>query len=168
MRSAVTRRDLSCILITLAAVSLIHGFFNINGDRFMPSRLTSIRSVCALPCHSSKLSTSAVLDQYDNVNSIPGTSGPGIPKRIRSILTHTYGSIDTNATTYYGAGSGNQMVDESMQEHIHRWNTISHTELQWSHTTDGINRICLSDDRLRVKVSSVSNDLTNLLCCMKR
>lgn len=56
--------------------------------------------------HMGKLSYSSSLEQYRNVNSIPGTTGPGIPATIRSILTDKYGGVDVHANTTYGAAAG--------------------------------------------------------------
>ncbi|CAF5177005.1 unnamed protein product, partial [Rotaria sp. Silwood1] len=43
------------------------------------------------------------LEYFDDVNSIPGTTGPGIPKAIRSALSKKYGGVNTGATESYGA-----------------------------------------------------------------
>ncbi|CAF3325164.1 unnamed protein product [Rotaria sp. Silwood1] len=43
------------------------------------------------------------LEYFDDVNSIPGTTGPGIPKAIRSALSKKYGGVNTSATESYGA-----------------------------------------------------------------
>jgi hypothetical protein len=53
-----------------------------------------------------KSSNTILLDHFNNVNSIPGTTGPGIPNIIRSTLSTKYGSVNENATSFYGAGSG--------------------------------------------------------------
>ena len=52
------------------------------------------------------VSSSLTLDQFDNVNSIPGTTGPGIPNVMRSILSDKYGPVQANATSFYGAEAG--------------------------------------------------------------
>lgn len=46
------------------------------------------------------------LQEYTNINSIDGTTGPGIPYYIRSILSKRYAAIDEDATDFYGAGKG--------------------------------------------------------------
>ncbi|CAF1308504.1 unnamed protein product [Rotaria magnacalcarata] len=48
----------------------------------------------------------ASLEYFDDVNSIPGTSGSGIPNKIRVTLTEKYGGVDAQATTFYGAEKG--------------------------------------------------------------
>lgn len=47
-----------------------------------------------------------LLNQPNNVNSIPGITGPGVPNLIRSTLSKKYGPINESATSFYGAGSG--------------------------------------------------------------
>jgi hypothetical protein len=42
----------------------------------------------------------------NRVNSIPGTTGPGIPLKIRAILHNSYGGVNESATDFYGAAEG--------------------------------------------------------------
>jgi hypothetical protein len=67
---------------------------------------SSSSETCHLPDYLKKLSTSSILDYFNDVNSIPGTTGPGIPVAIRSILSTKYGSVNTSAASSYGAAPG--------------------------------------------------------------
>ncbi|CAF3350950.1 unnamed protein product [Rotaria sp. Silwood1] len=52
------------------------------------------------------------LEYFDDVNSIPGTTGPGIPKAIRSALSKKYGGVNTSATESYGAAKAVKQFEE--------------------------------------------------------
>ncbi len=56
--------------------------------------------------NSKKFSNKFLLNRFNNVNSIPGTTGPGIPNIIQLTLSTKYGPINESATSFYGAGSG--------------------------------------------------------------
>lgn len=66
----------------------------------------SSSETCHLPDYLKKLSTSSILEYFNDVNSIPGTTGPGIPVAIRSILSTKYGGVNTSAVSSYGATPG--------------------------------------------------------------
>ncbi|CAF1180137.1 unnamed protein product [Adineta steineri] len=58
-----------------------------------------------LPDYLKKLSNSSVLEHFTDVNSIPGTTGPGIPTVIWLALSTKYGGVNTNASSSYGAAA---------------------------------------------------------------
>ncbi|CAF3657571.1 unnamed protein product [Adineta steineri] len=68
-----------------------------------PAAIWTVCKTFHLPDYLQKLSNSSVLEHFTDVNSIPGTTGPGIPTVIRLALTTKYGGVNTNATSSYGA-----------------------------------------------------------------
>ena len=67
---------------------------------------SSVSEKYDLPDYLKKLSTSSVLEYFNDVNSILGTTGPGIPVAIRSILSKKYGGVNSDAVSSYGAAPG--------------------------------------------------------------
>jgi hypothetical protein len=59
---------------------------------------SSSSETCHLPDYLKKLSTSSILEYFNDVNSIPG-----IPVAIRSILSTKYAGVNTSAASSYGA-----------------------------------------------------------------
>jgi hypothetical protein len=101
----ITTRGIGYSLLSLLSVYMIYVFLNLGQYKFIMTKLTRIEP-CSMPNYLKKLSNSFVLNHFNNVNSIPGTTGPGIPNIIRSILSTKYGPVNPNATSFYGAGSG--------------------------------------------------------------
>ena len=89
------------IIVTICIFAL----FNINGKGIRIRRIERFQS-CLLTESTEVVSSSLALDRFDNVNSIPGTTGPGIPNVMRSILSNKYGPVHANATSFYGAEAG--------------------------------------------------------------
>ncbi|CAF1083853.1 unnamed protein product [Adineta steineri] len=81
-----------------------------------------------LPDYLKKLSNSSVLEHFTDVNSIPGTTGPGIPTVIRLALSTKYGGVNTNATSSYGAAAG-VIVDHLGQ--IYVADCFNHRVMRW-------------------------------------
>jgi hypothetical protein len=44
------------------------------------------------------------------INSIPGTTGPGIPQAVRKMLNNSYGGVNESVTDTYGAAEGKLSV----------------------------------------------------------
>lgn len=74
--------------------------------RSVLQKLNRMRITNIPNCSKMKLS-SANLEKFEDVNSIPGTTGPGVPKAMRRFLTDKYGGVNTSATSSYGAETGN-------------------------------------------------------------
>ena len=93
--------------ITVLILSLICAYIllNINGKGMRIRKMQRLKS-WLFAGYGEILTTSLVLDGFDNVNSLPGTTGPGIPKVMRSILSKKYGPVHANASSFYGAEAG--------------------------------------------------------------
>ncbi|CAF1036084.1 unnamed protein product [Adineta steineri] len=68
-----------------------------------------------LPDYLKKLSNSSVLENFTDVNSIPGTTGPGVPTVIRLALSTKYGGVNTSATSSYGAAEAVSRLEKECE-----------------------------------------------------
>jgi len=84
----------------LVIVCVVYVFVNTDRYNHSPLKFGNV-IICSTQINSKKIS-----NQLKNVNSIPGTTGPGIPNTVRSTLSKKYGPVDESASSFYGAGSG--------------------------------------------------------------
>ena len=84
----------------LAIVCVAYVFVNANLYNHSPLKFGNVQT-CNTQINSKK-----IFNQLKNVNSIPGTTGPGVPNIVRSTLSKKYGPVDESASSFYGAGSG--------------------------------------------------------------
>ena len=101
----IARYHVRSIAILIVATIFIFALINTNGKGIRIRRIERFQS-CLFTESTAMVSSSLTLDQFDNVNSIPGTTGPGIPNVMRSILSDKYGPVQANASSFYGAEAG--------------------------------------------------------------
>ena len=99
---------ISIILVT----SMI--YFHGNGLVLTSRNYSYNQRINNLQCDTMKLKQQSARNLPElmehKMNSIPGTTGPGIPHKIRKILNSSYGGVTENATDFYGAAQGKPSV----------------------------------------------------------
>jgi hypothetical protein len=101
-----TAKETVCYsLILLILGCMIYVSFNWKTHKLIGIKSVNIETYSTAD-DSKKSSKSFRLNYFNNVNSIPGTTGPGIPNIIRSTLSTKYGPVNESSTSFYGAGSG--------------------------------------------------------------
>ena len=92
-------------IVTLACVFALYALQN-NTHHYSTIAKWAVVEASHLPDYFKQLSNASVLEHLKDVNSIPGTTGPGIPVAIRLMLSTKYGGVNSSATRSYGAAPG--------------------------------------------------------------
>jgi len=100
-----TKYKISYSLLLLSLSAIIYVRLNLDAHKPTMAKLLKLKAY-PISNDPKKLSSTFLSKDFNNVNSIPGTTGPGIPNIIRSTLSTKYGPVDESATSFYGAGSG--------------------------------------------------------------
>ncbi|CAF3079519.1 unnamed protein product [Rotaria socialis] len=104
---------LSYIIITLlVGFSITYIYLKSFHYRYILPKLNLVETTNNIEYYRKTKLSAASLEYFDDVNSIPGTSGSGIPKKIRATLTDKYGGVDAQATTFYGAEKAVKQLEQ--------------------------------------------------------
>ncbi|CAF2699375.1 unnamed protein product [Rotaria sp. Silwood2] len=98
-------RSLYLLVFALITVTVVYPYLKKVHNPYIFSNSAVVETNGILRYMKTKLSATS-LEYFDDINSVPGTTGPGIPKAIRSSLLNKYGGVDTYATMSYGAATG--------------------------------------------------------------